>query len=92
MIYVPNAFTPNGDGLNENFKPSLSGVDTEGYEFFIFNRWGELLYETNNLTHGWNGTYQGKLVRNGVYIWTISLKDQYTGVRRSFNGHVTVIK
>ncbi|QHS63281.1 gliding motility-associated C-terminal domain-containing protein [Chitinophaga agri] len=69
-IFIPNAFTPNADGKNDYFKPegtSISAIDMK-----IFNQWGELIYQTNQLT-GWNGTYNGKLQPSGVYTYTIRI-------------------
>jgi gliding motility-associated-like protein len=69
-IFIPNAFTPNADGKNDFFKPegtSISAIDMK-----VFNQWGELIYQTNQLT-GWNGTYNGKLQPSGVYSYTIRI-------------------
>ncbi|MCB0478868.1 MAG: gliding motility-associated C-terminal domain-containing protein [Crocinitomicaceae bacterium] len=91
-IFVPNAFTPDGDGTNQVFKPYLNGIDVLNYELLIFNRWGELLFESHNKEVGWDGTYMGKIVQDGVYVWKINVKLQYTDEKKSFYGHVTVIK
>jgi len=58
-IKVPNAFTPNGDGLNDEFRIMNAGI-LELMEFKIYNRWGELVFETNDITKGWDGTFKGK--------------------------------
>ncbi|NOU60020.1 gliding motility-associated C-terminal domain-containing protein [Marinifilum caeruleilacunae] len=71
-IFVPNAFTPNGDGLNDTFGPVITGdIAGEEIEMYIYNRWGEMIYEFTDLGVGWNGTYKGKPVNPGVYVWTL---------------------
>ena len=67
-FYVPAAFTPNNDGKNEVFKPSIMGV-IQQYEFSIYNRWGQLVYKTNDTKTGWNGIVNNKRQDSGVYIW-----------------------
>jgi len=71
-IFVPNAFTPNGDGLNDTFGPVITGdIAGENIEMYIYNRWGEQIYEFTDLGEGWDGTYKGKLANTGVYVWTL---------------------
>src|SRR5690606_15012804 len=60
-VYVPNAFTPDGNGFNNSFKPVMQNVKPDDYQFLIFNRWGELIYETNDLNAEWDGSYNGNL-------------------------------
>ncbi len=93
IMYVPNAFTPDDDDFNETFKPIMtSGFDPASYELSIYNRWGELIFVSRNHDVGWNGTYQGNIVQDGVYVWKISLKDSYTDERKTFTGHVTLLR
>jgi gliding motility-associated-like protein len=69
-IYVPNAFTPNGDGRNEVLRPTLMGV--KELQFFkVYNRWGQLLFETKTKWDGWNGTLNGKPQPTGVVVWEV---------------------
>jgi gliding motility-associated-like protein len=68
-VWIPNAFTPNGDGKNDVFKPE--GTSISAMNMQIFDQWGELIYETTNITGGWNGTYNGKPQPMGVYMYTI---------------------
>jgi gliding motility-associated-like protein len=67
-IYVPDAFTPNGDGQNDYLFPFLTNNLKLGY-FKIFNRWGNLLYATNSPKPGWDGTYNGVVQPSGTYVW-----------------------
>jgi gliding motility-associated-like protein len=68
--YLPNAFTPNGDGLNDIFKPVPVGISLTQY-FSIYNRNGELVFQTNQWLKGWDGTIKGKKASAGAYIWMI---------------------
>jgi gliding motility-associated-like protein len=76
-LYIPNSFTPDHNGLNETFKPRLCSADK--YQMEIFNRWGEKLFETHDLSTGWNGTFNGKSVVEGAYIYRIRGYNHYTG-------------
>ena len=73
-IAYPDAFTPNGDKLNDIFLPVYKGVIVE-YQLNIFNRWGELIFvESKNIDKGWNGTYKDKLCKQDVYVWKVYVK------------------
>lgn len=69
-IYVPTGFTPNGDGKNDLFTPFPVGMKSYNY-FRIYNRWGQLVFQTRQLNQGWDGTIGGQLQPDGVYIWMI---------------------
>ncbi len=90
-IYIPNSFTPNGDGLNDVFKIETLAEFSE-FHLYIYDRWGEQLFESNDKTKGWDGTYKGKLVPNGVYVYLVTgiIKDTNEQIKR--NGTVTVIR
>jgi gliding motility-associated-like protein len=92
MFYVPNTFTPDGDGLNDIFMPYGEGVDLTKYSMQIFDRWGELIYQSPDATKGWNGTYKGKPAPLGTYIWKIDTKEEYAPVYHKNFGHVNLIK
>lgn len=90
LVYVPNSFTPNEDGLNDEFTPIVRGV--ESYSFSVFNRWGELLFETKEIGKGWNGKFNSsEYVMNGIYIYYVRviLPDNST---QEFRGHVQVLR
>lgn len=70
-LYFPNAFTPNQDGLNDIFKPK--GVNVNSYKLLIFDRWGELIFNTNDIDTGWDGTFKGKKCPNGIYNYKASV-------------------
>jgi gliding motility-associated-like protein len=92
LIFAPNVITPDGDSFNEVFLPYFTGIDIYDYHLTIFNRWGEIVFESYDPSKGWNGTYGGEVVPDGVYIWQISTADIATDEKRDFYGHVTVLK
>jgi gliding motility-associated-like protein len=93
LIYVPNTFTPNKDGLNDVFLPQVTeGVDPQDYSLRIFNRWGELIFETRNLNQGWDGTYQGKVVKDGSYVWQMEFKKKDDIERVIKTGSVNLLR
>ena len=72
-IIAPNAFTPNNDGVNDVFFVSLSGGCTVvSFEMKLFDRWGRLVFEANEITDEWDGTYDGRQLKEDVYLWQIS--------------------
>lgn len=91
-IYVPNAFTPNIDDINPEFKPAMREITGfQEYEWSIFNRWGEVIYTTESLAQGWDGTYNGKPVAQGLYAWRLRVKF-YTSTAQVYMGHVSLIR
>jgi gliding motility-associated-like protein len=74
LIYVPNAFTPDGDGLNDIFIPKGYLNDWVFYEFSIYNRYGQRLFITNDIYQGWDGIYEDELCMGGVYAWKVRLR------------------
>lgn len=93
IFYVPNTFTPDGDAYNETFLPIFtSGFDPFDFNLLIFNRWGEILFESNNHEVGWDGKYGGKIVKDGTYIWKIEFKTKYTDERQVHHGHVNLLR
>ncbi|MGB0882950.1 MAG: gliding motility-associated C-terminal domain-containing protein, partial [Vicingaceae bacterium] len=92
LFYIPSSFTPNGDGLNDDFKAYGEGIELSNYTMSIFNRWGELMFQTNNLSNGWDGTYKGKPVKAGVYIWKIKAKEEAGTVIHKNHGQITIAR
>jgi len=88
-LYVPNAFTPNGNRKNEVFYAYGEGITR--FRMRIFDRWGMELFESKQLTTGWDGTYNGQPVPMGVYVWQIEASSDFgDGIERA--GHVTVLR
>jgi gliding motility-associated-like protein len=94
LFYVPNVFTPDHDEFNEGFHPVFtSGFDPFDYHLMIFNRWGEVVFESYDAEKGWDGTYSDQgLVQDGVYVWQIEFKETMSDKRHTHRGHVTVLK
>jgi gliding motility-associated-like protein len=87
--FIPNAFTPNGDGLNDVFQPITDG--NQEFSFSIFNRWGQLLFETSDPDEGWDGSFNGKESEMGTYVYL--LKTVFSnGTARVAQGNVTLIR
>ncbi len=89
-IFVPTAFTPNGDGLNDTVYPVSVGIKKINY-FSIYNRWGQLVFTTTQDRHGWDGTLGSKLQNSGVFVWMVSAID-YIGVPIFLKGTVALIR
>lgn len=89
IIYVPNTFTPDGNSFNNIFKPE--GGNIVEFNMIIFNRWGELIFESNNFDIGWDGTYGGKPSPDGTYIWVIEYKDPSL-IPITLVGHVNLLR
>jgi gliding motility-associated-like protein len=90
MIFAPNAFTPDEDGVNEEFRPILNGFDDWRYRFYVFDRWGEVIHQSRSRYDAWDGTCKGKPVKSDVYVWKVVLNKN--GDERVFYGHVTVVR
>jgi len=76
-IWIPNAFIVNG--VNNIFKPVISFADFENYKMIIYNRWGDPIFETDDIFEGWDGTVNGNLVQEGQYMYYISIADGFGG-------------
>ncbi len=95
LVYVPNAFSPDGDGLNELFMPAIGGgVSTQDYLFQVWDRWGDKVFETNRIGEGWNGSYQrgSYYVQVDAYVWILEYRELDSGNVRKLRGSVTVIR
>lgn len=91
-LYIPNSFTPNGDGLNDTFFPQGEAISIDDYEFLIFDRDGHVLFETTDYSLVWDGTSKGQPLPIGTYVWKISVKDFYTGDNFVYRGHINLIR
>lgn len=90
VLYISNTFSPNGDGINDLFKPVAFGVLE--FQFFIFNRWGNVIYEGDESSIGWDGRRKnGKLVEDEAYIWQIRYRT-HDNIPYSKKGHVVLLK
>jgi len=87
LVLLPNAFTPDGDGLNDVFKAIGQPDNLSSFSMTIFNRWGQMVFESSDISLGWDGTYQGKPAPSGTYVYRLD----YSISSRSFDTSGTVI-
>lgn len=94
IFYIPNVFTPDGNELNQVFQPVItSGIDVFKYNLRIFNRWGELIFETLDPKIGWDGvSTAGTIVPDGIYTWQIIYNRKNSDDRKSIEGFVTLVR
>jgi len=96
VYFIPNTFTPDGNKFNETFKPIFtSGFDPLDYKLEIFNRWGELIFVSNDANYGWDGTYGASKIKfapEGAYVWKISFKTLRDEERKEVFGSVNLLK
>jgi gliding motility-associated-like protein len=89
LVFVPNAFTPNSDSRNERFSPVLRGQ--KFLRMQIFNRWGEMIFETRSLENGWDGTFRGEACKQDAYVWKLSISSK-SGISRELTGEVNLLR
>jgi gliding motility-associated-like protein len=93
IFYVPNTFTPDGDLFNPEFLPIFTaGFDIYNYNLVIFNRWGEVVFESNDARYGWDGTYGGMPCPDGTYIWQIKYKELTKDKHQLIRGHFNLLR
>jgi gliding motility-associated-like protein len=88
-LYFPNAFSPNGDGVNESF--GGEGTLLDRYELWVFDRWGRVMFHSTSPAVRWDGTQEGEPVMNGVYQYKYIAKGLKMPLKQGF-GHVTLIR
>ena len=88
---IPTAFTPNGDGLNDTFGPH-NAVKADNYQFRIYNRWGQLIFESKDWKKRWDGKFNGILQGTGTFVWMLTYNDHDTGQKVLKKGTVTLIR
>jgi len=88
-LFVPDAFSPNGDGKNDIFQPK--GIGIASYQLQIFDRWGEKMFQSSDFTKGWDGTFKGNLCKIDIYVWKIDATS-HSGKTKNLSGHVTIIE
>jgi gliding motility-associated-like protein len=91
IIYVPNAFTPDNNQLNDTWGPSVIGVLEDGYQLEIWDRWGKNLWKTNDITERWTGKIDENRLPAGVYVWVLKYKDP-VGKDYKMRGTVTLVR
>jgi len=92
IIYAPNAFTPDGDQINNEWRVYIDGIDVEDFHLWMFNRWGEVVWESYNPEGNWDGNYGGNPAQEGTYVWRLIAKDANTDKKYEFRGTVNLLK
>jgi gliding motility-associated-like protein len=92
-VFIPNSFTPDGNEYNNMFTPVVDGGGIEDYTMLIYDRWGGLVYETNDLEEGWNGSFNntGDTLPVGTYTYKVEVKRGSDPNKKAFTGHVTLL-
>jgi gliding motility-associated-like protein len=93
IYYIPNSFTPDGDEYNQTWGLVFTaGFDPYDFHLLVYNRWGETVWESWNVTERWDGTYNGSVVQDGIYNWVVWFGDKYNDARYSDRGHITILR
>jgi len=92
ILYAPNTFTPDGDELNQDWRVYIEGVDEYDFTLLVFNRWGEIVWESHDSKITWDGYYHGKALPEGSYVWTIKAGDLVNDDVHIFNGNLNIIR
>lgn len=92
ILYAPNTFTPDGDEFNQSWRIHVSGVDMMEFELLIYNRWGEVVWETHDANASWDGTYMGEVQKEGTYVWIARVKDMYTDGKKTYKGTINLLR
>lgn len=90
--FAPNTFTPNGDEFNNRWRIIVGGIDVQAFNLRIFNRWGEVVWESKDQEVGWDGTYNGVPCQDGIYTWKVECSDKYNDDRYEFQGFINLMK
>ena len=93
-FYIPNTFTPNGDGINDGFAPKGTGIDLNNYDFWIFDRWGNQIFHTSSWGDYWNGKANDgeDVTQIDTYVWKVRVKERDTHIQHHYIGHVNIVK
>jgi len=92
LIYAPNTFTPDDDEYNQDWRIFMEGVDIYDFELLIFDRWGEVIWESHDIEVGWDGIYAGKPLPAGTYSWVVRTKDVLNDAKYTYTGHVNILR
>lgn len=93
LFYIPNAFTPDNNEYNQAFRPVFtSGIDPTDFSFLIYNRWGQIVWESYDLNSTWDGTYNNSPCQDGTYTWILRFGTPKTDERKQYNGNLTIIR
>ncbi len=92
VVYAPNAFTPDGDGVNDTWRPLIKDQEDAQYSLTIFDRWGQEVWASTDPSKGWEGKAGGDVLMTGMYIWKLETRDMLSRVNHEYFGHVSLLK
>jgi gliding motility-associated-like protein len=93
LYFIPNAFTPNSSGLNDIFKPVMTeGVDPYDFHLVIFNRKGQIVFESYDADYGWDGNYGNNPAESNIYVWKLTFGELESDVKHFQEGHVFLMR
>lgn len=92
LFYAPNTFTPDNDEFNQTWGIYSKGIDRYNFSLYLFNRWGEIIWESHDPEANWDGTYAGSIVPQGTYSWKAIVKSTLNDEKKEFVGHLNVLK
>jgi len=92
ILYAPNTFTPDDDEYNQDWGLYIEGIDIYNFSLSVYNRWGQLIWESKDPSAKWDGTFNGVIVPQGTYTWTIEAKDAINDRKYQWNGHINLIR
>lgn len=91
-VYAPNAFTPNGDGINDHWQPVWAQNENTALTWEVFDRWGHVMFISSSINSAWDGTSQGEPAPMGIYAWRAHLMDPTTAAQHVLTGHILLIR
>ena len=92
LIYAPNSFTPDDDEFNPTWRVFMEGIDVYSFELVIYNRWGEVVFKSQDINEAWDGTYNGQTVKDGTYMWKLNVRELNTDKRLEYHGSINVLR
>lgn len=92
VLYAPNTFTPDGNNINDEWRIYIDGVMMSGFTLYVFDRWGQRVWESHDAEASWNGKFGGNVVNEGVYVWTLEATDAISDYRYSYKGHLNILR
>jgi gliding motility-associated-like protein len=94
QVFIPNTFSPDGDGLNDVFLPVVNGELDGSYRFWVYNRWGDTVFYTEEVGKAWTGGYDGNTyyIPDGYYLWKVQVESLETGKLETYSGNVFIVR
>jgi gliding motility-associated-like protein len=93
-FFIPNTFTPDGDGINDGFMAKGVGIDETDYDLWVFDRWGNLIWHTEIWGEAWDGRANGgaNIAQIDTYVWKVHVREKESGIKHNYIGHVNIVK